>query len=289
MIAEKTGQECPDAVFPYIDLGFFKLPMYGLMLLAGFAAGLWLARRRAVRYGLPPEVMIDLATVLIVAGLAGGRLLFVFLHWDYFLQHPEKIIFNRSDFVFFGGAVTGVAAGYLFCRWKRLPFADVGDAVAPAAALGHAFGRLGCFSLGCCYGKVCQLPWGVCFPPNDSEGPFANPVYWNQVHDGLISQTAQCSLPVHPTQLYESVGNVCICLILLGLTRFQRFRGQILLSYLLGYAALRFCIEFYRGDPRGAWGAFSTSQWVGLVVFLVAAVAYGIGWRRAPASDQGGT
>ena len=109
---------------------------------------------------------------------------------------------------------------------KRLPLAKLVDVFAPSVALGHVFGRLGCFFNGCCYGKACALPWAVNFPlPHVMHG-----------------------IPVHPTQLYEAFGNLVIFAGLTAFYRHKRFDGQIWWLYVLSYGALRFLVEFFRGD-----------------------------------------
>lgn len=271
-------------MFPYLDLGFFKLPMYGLMLLVGFLSGLWLARHRAAQYGVPKETLLDLATYIILAGLAGARLLYVLLHLEYFWRHPHRIIFNRSDFVFFGGAVAATVVVYLFCRARSLSLWDVTDCFAPGAALGHAFGRVGCFLQGCCYGARCDLPWAVRFPsnldPSGRETTFANPAFADHVDHFGLPADAPFSFPVHPTQLYESAANLLIAAVLIWLSRRQRFRGQIIVTYIALYSLARFTIEHFRGDlERGVFGPFSTSQWIAAVTFVAALVLWRV--RRA--------
>lgn len=262
-------------MFPYIDLGFFQLPMYGVMLFTAFLAALWLARRRAPQYGLTKEAVVDLATLMIVCGLIGGRLLYVFLNVEYFIQHPAKIVFNRSDFVFFGGAAGGLLALIVYCRYKSLDSWNVGDAIAPAGALGHAIGRIGCLFQGCCYGRVCHLPWAIRFPANRDFELFYNPAFAAHVERYGLSPDAPYSLPVHPSQLYESVLNLAICGILLWLSPRRRFRGQLVLSYGTLYAASRFSVEFTRGDlERGGWSWLSTSQWISLALLATCAVLW---------------
>jgi phosphatidylglycerol:prolipoprotein diacylglycerol transferase len=88
------------------------------------------------------------------------------------------------------------------------------------------------------------------------------------------------SLPVHPTQLYEAFGCLALSVALSRWSpRHQRFDGQTTLLFLIGYAVLRYVVEFLRADDRGVYGGVSTSQWVSLIVLVLSAVA----WRKLKA------
>jgi phosphatidylglycerol:prolipoprotein diacylglycerol transferase len=79
--------------------------------------------------------------------------------------------------------------------------------------------------------------------------------------------------PLHPSQIYESAAAFLIFLLLLWLAPRKRFHGQVALAYVLLYSAVRFALEFLRGDPdRGSWlrGALSTSQLIAIGLVLAA-------------------
>jgi phosphatidylglycerol:prolipoprotein diacylglycerol transferase len=119
--------------------------------------------------------------------------------------------------------------------------------MAPGIALGHMFGRLGCFLNGCCYGSPSSLPWAVCYPADhDTHG-----------------------VPVHPTQLYEAALNLALAV---GLDRFfyhKRFEGQIFAAYMICYGTLRMVVEFFRGDYSEAnrIAGLTPGQGVSLIIF----------------------
>ncbi len=128
------------------------------------------------------------------------------------------------------------------------------DIMAVAMPLGQFIGRLGCFMAGCCYGKECHLPWAVTFNNPDTLG--------------LVG------VPVHPTQLYESFLSLGVFFFLLWLRHRQKFPGQILGSYLLLAGAVRFFVEFFRGDDRGPvlWLGMPSTQVIALGLALAAAL-----------------
>jgi phosphatidylglycerol:prolipoprotein diacylglycerol transferase len=241
---------------------------YGLAIAVGFAIGVVLAAREARRAGLDPAAMLDLLFWILVSGVLGSRLAFVLLHAGDYLQlcrqgglsgcaAPLKLW--QGGLVYYGGALAATGAVALFSRRQGWAFGRVADVLAPALALGHAFGRLGCFFAGCCFGK----PWaaGVAFPPGSV-------AFDDLASSGVIAPDASATPPLHPTQLYEAAGELLIFFLLLRARRHQRFSGAIALLYAAAYAALRFLVEIFRGDAaRGFLARLGTPRlagWLGL-------------------------
>jgi phosphatidylglycerol:prolipoprotein diacylglycerol transferase len=245
---------------PWLDIH-----TYGVLVAVGFLVGLAVAARNARTEGVKPELISDLGVWLILAGMAGGKLFHIIFFWNDFLLgwREEGIRSLREGFVFYGGFIGASLAGWLYARAKRIPFAKLADCCAPGVAIGHAFGRMGCFFNGCCYGKVCTLPWAVKFPPPH----------------------LMAGIPVHPTQIYEALGNV---LLFLGLSAYysrKRFDGQIFWLYVLGYGILRFCVEFFRGDYDTYFlGVFTFGHAVAALMILIGSTALLL-CRRAPAKQ----
>jgi len=117
----------------------------------------------------------------------------------------------------------------------------VADALAPSIALGYAFGRIGCLMNGCCYGRVCDLPWAIRFPGHS----FA---FDDQVSRGQLASDASASLPIHPTEIYDALLSLGLYTALAGLYRRKKFDGQVFGVYLVSYAVLRSFVEIFRGD-----------------------------------------
>jgi len=146
-------------------------------------------------------------------------------------------------------------------RYYKFSFWKVADAFAPGVALGQFFGRQGCFSAGCCWGKPTDLFWGVHFTEAGHE------------NTGVpIVDAAGGALHLHPTQLYESFAMLAVFGVLVFLHRRKRFDGQVLIGYMILYPIIRFVIEFFRDDPRGnlfgltTLTGLSTSQIISLIV-----------------------
>ena len=239
-------------------LGPVTVHTYGVLVAAAFLAGLWLAVREGRRKGIEPDRVMDLGLYILVAAVVGSRLLQVAVEYEYYSQRPLDIFMIwKGGLVFYGGFIAAMFTAVWYLNRHKLPVWTVGDVFAPSIAAGHAIGRLGCFSAGCCYGKPTDLPWAVTFTDPDT--------------------LAVAGVPLHPTQIYESLGNLCIFVFLFMYRKKTSFDGQLFWLYVALYSVLRFSIEFLRGDAeRGfmqvASFDLSTSQAVAAVAFLTAVV-----------------
>ena len=240
------------------------LHTYGFLLAVGFLAALKLAAVRGKKIGVEANLMMDLGLYILVAGLVGAKLMLLVIDWQHYQHDPLSLL--RSGGVFYGGLLAAIATSMWFFRKHRLPPWQMADIMAPSVALGHAIGRLGCFSAGCCYGSQTTVPWAVTFTDSYAHEIVGVPL----------------GVPLHPTQLYEAAAELVIFVTLLALARKKRFHGQIFWSYVALYAVARFVIEFYRGDPRGFVldGALSTSQLIGVLMLLASGFALLILRRR---------
>jgi phosphatidylglycerol:prolipoprotein diacylglycerol transferase len=241
-------------------IGPFTLHTYGFLLAVAFLAGLWVASRQAKRAGLDANRVTDMAVWVLIAGLVGAKLLLVALDWTYFGRNPRELLsIFQSGGVFYGGLLGGILLAWWYARHYRLPGWQTADVLAPGVVLGQAIGRLGCFAAGCCWGKATQVPWAVTFTDVYAARAVGTPM----------------DMAVHPSQVYESFAAFLIFLFLLWLAPRRRFHGQVTLAYVALYSAVRFGLEFFRGDPdRGAWlgRTASTSQIIAIVLLLGAAV-----------------
>ncbi|UCF35837.1 MAG: prolipoprotein diacylglyceryl transferase [Acidobacteriota bacterium] len=252
-----------------IEIGPIPIHTYGLLLATALLVAISVAARLAERDGIPRKVCWDLGFVIVLSSIIGAKLLMVLTSLDYYLSNPSRLVsleFLQAGGVFYGGLLGAIFGSVIFShRTKGVPFWTVGDAAAPAIALGQAIGRLGCFAAGCDYGLKTDLPWGVTFTSE----------YAHQVVGVPLN------VALHPYQLYESFATFGLFLALLWAFHRRQFSGQILCTYLAAYGVLRFGLEFFRGDvDRGFLfdGLLSTSQFISLLVVPVALLLYF--WRR---------
>jgi phosphatidylglycerol:prolipoprotein diacylglycerol transferase len=245
-------------------LGQFTIGTYGLFYALGFLLALRVAIVYARRDSLPVSRIVDLGILTLIAGFVGAKLLLYILDADYYLQHPMEIFRSlRSAGVFYGGFLLAAITALVYMRRYDLPAGRVTDLAAPSLAIGQGLGRLGCFLAGCCYGRVCELPWAVTFSDARAHQLTGVPL----------------GIPLHPTQLYHALADLAIFGITVLAMRRRRFDGQVFWIYVLSYALLRLLVEFFRGDEaRGVYlgGALSTSQ---LIAMAAVPVAIGMLYR----------
>lgn len=266
--------------------GLITFHTYGILIAIGFAVAVWLTVRDAARFGIPPKDIINLIIPILISSLFGARLLYVLTNLTHFTDR-----FSGGDYfavfkvyegglVFYGGMITGLSTALFILLKRKIPVWIVGDLMALTLPLAHAFGRLGCFGAGCCYGHVTDSAIGVNFPENS--------IAWvDQVNHGMITETATHSLAIHPTQLYESFGLALIFIFLWWYRSRKQFHGELLLIYLILYPIERSIVEIFRGDairrhlfewvspsfnsalglPEGSAILMSTSQFISLLLF----------------------
>ena len=233
------------------EVGGFPVYTYGVLLGAAYLLGLQFALMRARRRGLDPDRVLDLGIWIIVSALVGAKLLLLIVERDKYHTAVEMLSLVRSAGVFYGGLILAVAVAIWYVRRNRMPMWPVADAFAPAIALGHVVGRMGCLFAGCCYGRPASVPWAITFRSEHAAMNVGTPI----------------GVPLHPTQLYDAGAELLILLFLLGLERRGRpFAGRTFWGYMLLYGVSRLVIEAYRGDPRGMIGALSTSQFIALLL-----------------------
>ncbi len=273
------------------SLGPFTIYTYGVLLAAAFLLGLKLATARARRRGLDPNRILDLGIYIIVAAIAGGKLLLLVTDFQSFRANPTDFLsLARSGGVFYGGLILSVLVAFWYMRRHRLALWPTFDVFAPGIALGHAVGRMGCFMAGCCWGHATTLPWGVTFSDTFTGSYVGTPL----------------DIPLHPTQIYEMLAESGILLFLLWLERGRgpqrlsavaqgagvpgrgrNFAGRTFWTYILLYGLSRYVIEFFRGDPRGTVWIFSTSQFIS--VLLVPLSVLMLAWLSSREPGMTGT
>jgi len=279
-----------------LSIGGLALHTYGVLIALGFLIGIILAAREARRIGQSQDRMLDLCFWILVSGLVGARVLYILTNLgDYVTTCREGISSGslreaawrcsaalhvwEGGLVFYGGFLGALVIVLWYVHRHHMPFLKNADVLAPSLAIGHFFGRLGCWAAGCCFGKVCTLSFGARFP-------IGSLAYDDLAVRGLIGPGAQVTPPLHPTQLYEAGGELLIFFALLLLRRRKRYDGQVLLGYLFFYPLLRSVVELFRGDavrkfvfaaatprlaallglPAGQPVVLSTSQFLSLLV-----------------------
>lgn len=243
------------------QFGSFALPSFGVMLALGFLCGLTLAILRAPRQGIAADDALTWFPLLMLGGLIGGKLLYLAYFPEEFLAHPVATLLYPGGLVWYGGVAGAIVVIALWARRSGVSFLQLTDWLAPSLLLGLAFGRIGCYLAGCCFGAPCSLPWAVQYPV----GHPTHPAF------------------VHPAPLYESglallgMDILLIVGVLLKLPQPHR-RGLMTGLLLIWIGVVRFGMEMLRGDVITPVNSvpLSASQW-----FSLMAVVAGLGfiWR----------
>lgn len=247
------------------------LPLYGfgLMLTIGFFVATWFGSHRLRKHGYDGELAWDIAMWGFFAGIVGARLFYVVQYRDNYFVAGRSLwdviksigMLPDGGLVFYGGLFAGVAAYFVICWRRRIHPLELADLIVPCVFIGMMFGRLGCLMHGCCYGDPSNLPWAISFP--------AGSVPWEaQVARGFLDPAAPRSLPLHPTQIYDSINGLLLTLLTLTYYPYRRRTGEVLALGWLAYPVSRFVVELLRGDELGQFGTSLTiSQWVSVGMF----------------------
>ncbi len=242
-----------------ISIGSFFIPTYGVLVATAFLVALWITVKLAKRAQLPSEQVTNLAIYCALAGLAGAKLFMILFDYQDYLARPGTI-FSLATLqaagVYQGGLVLALITAVYYMRKTRLPVLETFDVFAPGIAVGHAIGRIGCLAAGCCWGRECSLPWAI---------TFRNP----EAHD-LVG--VPLNVPLHPTQLYESLSEAVIFAFLYWRIQRAHRSGEIFALYLTLYSIARFLVEFVRNHEQPTHFDLSLTQWISL-----ATMAAGIG------------
>jgi len=246
-------------MIPYLHLGPLTLPTFGLMVATGLFVASYVLQADFRRRQIAADAFLIIG-IAGLAGIVGARLYHVLESPAELFADPWPLLISRFGFAWFGGFLGGFAALLILARREKISTLTFLDACSPAACVGYAIGRIGCFLSGDGdYGIPTSLPWGMSFP------------------NGVVPTTER----VHPTPLYEFFAWMLIAYVLWRIgAHFLRERkpsGRVFCGYLILTGVARFLVEIIRLNPRSFWGmsnaqaasAASVLAGVVLLFFLV--------------------
>lgn len=230
-----------------------NIPVYGLLEYAGVAIAILIAFLLLKKRGIPVWDFVGAAGYTLIGSIIGAKLLFLAVSLKDIIESGIPFIaVLRGGFVFYGGMIGGTLGMAIYARQFKMPFFDFADITIAVLPLAHAFGRVGCFFGGCCYGK-------------EYDGPLA------VTYHSSANMNTPLETSLFPLQLVSAAGLLCLFAVLLTVfLRRPSERGLVTSLYLILYPIGRFVIEFFRGDAeRGVYFSLSTAQWVSIVVLCV--------------------
>jgi len=261
-----------ELLLPYISLLGRRLPVYGLLAIAGvgigIAAGVLTYRGRVKRSDL-----FYAACYGAIGLLVGAKHLFLIVSipdiWSIrhdIIREPRllpALIYN--GFVFYGGLAGAISGIIIYCRKFGIPELEALDGLTPGMPLAAAIGRLGCFAAGCCYGIEYRGAHSVVF---------------------TVSEHAPNGVPLFPVQLLETGILLILFAAVFLFSRKERKPGRVTGFFLILYCSARPFTEFVRGDEqRGIALGLSTSQWIS-AAGLAAALAFLLRLRKKKAQKR---
>lgn len=252
-------------MFPEFTVLDRTIGTYGLLSIIGLFVCATVAYKLGKKYNIQIE---DIILIMISIGIGlffGGHLLYAITNFDNLVKvmlhigkEPISIIFKELSVcfggsVFYGGFIGAVIALLLHTKFsKSINREQIFDIFSVCIPLFHVFGRIGCALGGCCYGI---------------ESEFGYTVYNNSLIPELNGVNR------FPVQLTEAAMNLIIFLVLLFMYKRNRMHEKLIYCYMIMYPIVRFVLEFLRGDDiRGIWFGLSTSQWISIILFVIAVV-----------------
>jgi phosphatidylglycerol---prolipoprotein diacylglyceryl transferase len=241
--------------------GPFKVHSFGVMMVLAFAAALWVARKRAPKFGVDQNKITDAGFWGLVFGVLGARVVFILQDLPYYSKHLNEVFtLQFQGLTSFGGLIFAVVALGVWARREGIPVQRMFDICAPAYSIGYILGRVGCLLNGCCYGGIC--------PP-----------------DFILATTFGRPEPHHPAQIYDAAMNLLALGGLFLLERRNLRIGQAAAYYLAAHGLARFVYEFWRaGSPMEVEAGLASSTRIGNTPFTEAQimalvlVVFGIVW-----------
>jgi phosphatidylglycerol:prolipoprotein diacylglycerol transferase len=237
-----------------LRLGDFSIYSYGVMIALGCIAGVaYMAAKGRKETGMTFDQANNLFLLIFLAAVVGGKIFLFLEDPSYYIDRPSAL-FKGAGFVFYGSFLFAVPTMLCYFRAHKLHTLKMLDVMAVTTCLVHMFGRVGCFLAGCCHGKPTDFFLAV---------TYSDP----------LSHADPKGIPLHATQLYESLFVGCIAIFLVYFSGKRRYYGQLFVIYLSTYAVGRYANEFLRGDGHRGFiidGYLSHSQLIALVLFLAA-------------------
>jgi phosphatidylglycerol:prolipoprotein diacylglycerol transferase len=263
-------------MFPFLfKFGDVVLPPFFTMIMIGILATSFYAYSLAPKRGLSQVAALDIGIVGAIMGIIGGRLFHVFFEaWWFYKDNYSRILeFWRGGFVSFGAYIGGTLGVILYLKLRKLPLFKYGDLVGLALPIMIMAIRIGCLSVGCCYGKPTDFFIHLTFP-----GPY-------------VTGGPPVGVPVHATQIYDFLNGLFLFFFLRFVDKHKKFDGQVIMLFFILYSLIRFFIEFLRGDAdRGLYfnNMISTGQITGLLIIAICMGVYFYLWKKSPRQARKG-
>ncbi len=235
----------------WFSIGPFTVHGYGVMIAIGILAAFYVAEKLADKNGLSKSHVDNLVFTVLISGYLVSKLTYVLVNFEAFLKDPMSVL-GSSGWVVMGGLIGGILGAYVYSKINKIDFFAYFNLFMPSVALAQAFGRIGCFFAGCCYGAETTSKFSLVFPKGS---------------------LAPSGVHLIPTQLISSFGDFVLFIILYKIYTNEDTKKETSAWYLILYSIGRFLVEFLRGDiERGTIGNLSTSQFLSVFTLLIGVI-----------------
>lgn len=203
------------------DNGFFSIHLFGLTIVLGMIVGFFVIINEGNRKELNKDKLMDLAMYTFIVGIIGARLNYIIsFNFYYYIKNPKEILMiNKGGMSIQGALILGVIFAFWYMKKKNMSLWKTADILALGMIIAQAIGRVGCDVFGI---------------------PMKQPFFWGIKINGEL---------LHPVQLYESILNYLLFLVLWNKRKSIKYDGQIFFIYIIGFSANRFIVEFFRLNP----------------------------------------
>ena len=276
------------------QIGSLQISTYGFMLMLAFIVNNYLLKRYLVSIGKKGQIAEDIIFYAAIGGIVGAKIFYIIEYYEIdgyaniqglvsifkglFTFNLDLLILGINKFgsglVFLGGLFGGFVSVSYYVYKEKLSWSLVSDWVAPYIILGQGIGRLGCFFVGCCYGRPTNISWLFPFkngrPPTTYESfQYNHP----EIFNSLVKPFYKFGdlINVHPTQLYEFLIYFIVFLYLLKIRELKKYDGQVFLEYLFLAGLSRFIIEFFRLNPSYYYD-LSSAQLISIIMIFSSTV-----------------
>ena len=265
----------------------FDIAYYGIIIGCSILLGLYLAQREAKRTGQNPDTYTDMVIYAIIVSVICARAYYVIFSWDHYKDNLLSIFnLRQGGLAIYGGIIGAVATVYVYSRVKKLSFPLLLDTACIGLVAGQILGRWGNFFNREAFGEYTDSLFAMQLPVSAVRVNEITEEMW--AHVQVIG--GEQFIQVHPTFLYESIWNLGVLCFLYWYRDRKKFRGELFLTYVLGYGLGRVWIEGLRTDQLqiGSTG-IPVSQLLAGVLILVSLFLIIMGRRRAVREEHGQT
>lgn len=245
----------------------FDIAFYGVIIGIGVLLGVLMAVHIAKKEKMDPDIIWDFAIYAVIFSVIGARLYYVAFSWDMYKDNLLSILNTRQGgLAIYGGVIGAFLTLFVYCRIKKLSPYQLGDCGVFGLVLGQIIGRWGNFFNREAFGQYTDSLFAMRLPVDMVR---TQDITQSHIEGMTLMGEGVNFIQVHPTFLYEGIGNLIVLISMYLYHKKKKYQGQMCLFYLGGYGIVRFFVEGLRTDQLLVPGTqIAVSQMLGLIMFV---------------------